>query len=67
MWPLYEIIEGKLILSKPSRDIVLGKKKRVPVKEYFQAQTRFRTLTDEQIQQIQEEIDQEFETYRQNL
>ncbi len=67
IWPLYEIVEGRLFLSKPTRDLVEGKKKRKPVKDYFRAQTRFRTLSDEQIATIQEEIDQKFENYRKDL
>ncbi len=64
IWPLYELIEGKLVLSKVTRDLVEGKTKRKPVKEYFRAQTRFRTLSDEDIQKIQKEIDRQFETYK---
>lgn len=64
-WPLYEIVQGKLTLSKPSREIVLGKKKRVPIREYFQAQSRFRMLSDAQIEEIQKELDQEFESFKQ--
>ncbi len=67
IWPLYEIIEGELILSKPTRDIVEGKKKQKPVKEYFRAQSRFRTLLDEDIAKIQAEIDHQFELYKQDL
>lgn len=63
VWPLYEIIEGKLVLSKVTRDQVEGKKKRKPVSEYFKTQTRFRTLSDAQIAEIQEEIDKQFELY----
>ena len=67
IWPLYEIIHGKLVLSEITRSQVEGKKKRKPVKEYFKAQTRFRTLSEEDIQQIQERIDQQFESYKQDL
>jgi pyruvate ferredoxin oxidoreductase beta subunit len=66
VWPLYEIIEGQLILSKPTQDLVLGKKKRKPVKMYFRSQTRFRTLSDKQIAEIQAEVDQKFDAYRQD-
>ncbi len=67
IWPLYEIINGKLILSNISREIVEGKKKRVPVRDYFRAQNRFRTLTDEDLTKIQEEIDAQFEIYKKEL
>ncbi|NVM52248.1 MAG: pyruvate synthase subunit beta [Candidatus Helarchaeota archaeon] len=67
IWPLYEFIEGKLVLSKITREQVEGKKKRKPVKEYFLAQTRFRTLTDEDTSKIQSDIDKQFELYKRSL
>ncbi|MHA1265743.1 MAG: thiamine pyrophosphate-dependent enzyme [Candidatus Helarchaeota archaeon] len=67
IWPLYEIINGKLILSKPTREIVEGKRSRKPVAEYFQAQTRFRTLTEKQITAIQHDIDEKFAQYKKSL
>jgi pyruvate ferredoxin oxidoreductase beta subunit len=66
IWPLYEIIRGKLILSKITRDLVDGKKTRKPIKEYFRAQARFRTLSDKEIVVIQKEIDAQFESYKNN-
>ena len=67
VWPLYEIIEGQLVLSQPTRDQAEGKKKLKPVKDYFRAQTRFRTLTDEAIEEIQSEINRLFERYKKDL
>lgn len=67
VWPLYEIVEGQIILSKPTSDLAKGIKKRKPVSEYFQAQTRFRTLSEEQIAEIQKEIDLKFEAFKTNL
>ncbi|MHC1592313.1 MAG: 3-methyl-2-oxobutanoate dehydrogenase subunit beta [Candidatus Helarchaeales archaeon] len=63
IWPLYEIIHGKMILSKPTRLLVEGKKKRKPVKEYFRSQTRFKTLSEEQIQKIQADVDEMFKNF----
>ncbi|MHA1277605.1 MAG: thiamine pyrophosphate-dependent enzyme [Candidatus Helarchaeota archaeon] len=67
VWPLYEIIKGQLKLSQPTLDQVEGKKKRKPVSEYFRAQTRFQTLTDEAMQEIQAEIDKQFDRYKKDL
>jgi len=54
-WPLYEIEGGVLKLTL--------KPKRRPIEDYLKAQNRFRHLTDDQIQYIQNEID----TKRQRL
>lgn len=55
MWVLYEVEEGKLKLSlKPA--------KRRPVSEYLKIQGRFKGLSDEEIQRIQEEVDKEWES-----
>lgn len=52
MWLLYEIENGVFRLTvKPKR--------RKPVKEYLKAQGRFRHLTDEQIDMIQKDVDQQ--------
>lgn len=48
-WPLYEIIEGKFILSKDSRRF-LDSSKRKPIEEYFNAQKRFRKISKEVIE-----------------
>lgn len=48
-WPLYEIIEGKFILSKDSRRF-LDSSKRKPIEEYFNAQKRFRKISKEDIE-----------------
>ncbi|MBD3229869.1 MAG: pyruvate synthase subunit beta [Candidatus Lokiarchaeota archaeon] len=64
IWDLYEIINGDLQLNGDTLKIVQGKKKRLPVKEYFRSQKRFDVLSDEQIQSIQKEIDNKFEDYK---
>ena len=48
-WPLYEIIEGKFILSKDSRRF-LDASKRKPIEEYFNSQKRFRKISKEEIE-----------------
>jgi len=48
-WPLYEVIEGKFILSKDSRRF-LDASKRKPIEEYFNSQKRFRKISKEEIE-----------------
>jgi len=67
IWTLYEIINGKFILSEESRKIVEGKKKRKPVSEYYATQKRFRLMTDEDKAKMQEVIDKQYEDYKEYL
>ncbi|MHA1786200.1 MAG: thiamine pyrophosphate-dependent enzyme [Candidatus Helarchaeota archaeon] len=67
VWTLYEIINNKFILSPESRQFVEGKKKRKPVKEYFMTQKRFRLMSDDDIQKVQKEIDELYESYEKFL
>jgi len=48
-WPLYEIIDGKLILSKVSKKY-LDSSKRKPIEEYLKAQKRFKNVTEEALE-----------------
>jgi pyruvate ferredoxin oxidoreductase beta subunit len=48
-WPLYEIIEGKFILSRDSKRF-LDASKRKPIEEYFNSQKRFRKISKEEIE-----------------
>ena len=50
VFPLFEYIEGKLKLSRPSPQI--------PVREYVSSQERFAHLNDEEIQELQDQIEQ---------
>ncbi|MDR1044840.1 MAG: pyruvate ferredoxin oxidoreductase [Candidatus Adiutrix sp.] len=54
VFPLYEIIDGQYIINRKVD-------KPVPVAEYFKAQGRFRHLTEEDIAQITERVNQEYE------
>ncbi|NHI91199.1 MAG: pyruvate synthase subunit beta [Candidatus Lokiarchaeota archaeon] len=67
IWTLYEIINGKFILSPESEKIVSNKKKRKPVSEYYKTQKRFRFMTDEDIRQVQKDIDLLYEDYKKFL
>jgi len=48
-WPLYEVINGKFILSKDSSKY-LDPKKRKPIIEYLKTQKRFKNISDEDIE-----------------
>jgi pyruvate ferredoxin oxidoreductase beta subunit len=54
IFPLYEVIDGKWKLSRRI-------KKPKPVTEYFKLQRRFRHLTEQDIEFIQERVDKEYE------
>jgi pyruvate ferredoxin oxidoreductase beta subunit len=63
LWALFEIEHGKFKLNPPS-DRLNDKTKRKPVKEYFASQGRFRNLTDEDIERVQNWADEDWEQYR---
>ncbi len=54
MFPLYEVIDGRFVLTK---DI----KKPISVEEYFKAQRRFRHLKPEDIEYIQKRVDSDYD------
>ncbi|MFX0187429.1 MAG: thiamine pyrophosphate-dependent enzyme [Candidatus Hodarchaeota archaeon] len=56
VWPLYEVINGKFILSNISKKY-LDPSKRKPVEEYLKAQKRFSRITAEEINQYKAYID----------
>mgnify|MGYP000448042883 CR=1 FL=1 len=60
MWILYEVEHGVFRLTGPSRAL-LDKEKRRPVAEYLRMQGRFAHLTNDQIEEIQREVDEEWE------
>jgi len=62
VYDLYEIINGKFNLTGASRKL-LEKRKLVPVKEYMKLQSRFRVMTDGQINKVQNEIDERWNSY----
>ncbi|MHA1340950.1 MAG: thiamine pyrophosphate-dependent enzyme [Promethearchaeota archaeon] len=52
-WPLFEIVEGKMILSKPSKRFLnLEPSKRKKIEEYLSLQRRFRKITSEGIKEL---------------
>ena len=61
LYDLYEIVDGQLSLTGPSKK--LTGKKRKPVIEYFKTQSRFRALNTEQIEEVQKQIDDKWKAY----
>ncbi len=57
IFPLYEVIDREYHLS-------MDFKNRKPVEEYFKGHGRFRHLTPDQVQDIQEKVDREWELLR---
>jgi pyruvate ferredoxin oxidoreductase beta subunit len=55
-WPLYEVINGKFNLSKPSKKY-LDKTKRKPIEEYFKSQRRFRDSSQKEIDTYNQYLD----------
>ena len=55
-WPLYEVIEGKFILSKDSQRFI-DPAKRKPIIEYLNIQKRFKDLSNEDIEQYNSYIE----------
>lgn len=63
LYDLYEVENGKKVLSGPSAKLL--KRKELPqIDEYLKTQSRFRNLTREQIAEIQAEVDEKWAEYR---
>ena len=54
-WPLYEVVDGKFVLSKPSKKH-LEVSKRKPITEYLKTQKRFKSINLEIITAYKENI-----------
>jgi len=63
IWPLYEVIEGKLKLYGKTEQISNGKLKRLPVRDYLLKQGRFAHFTDEDIDFFQSKVDEMWEKW----
>lgn len=61
LFDLYEIENGKLTLSGPSKKLLT--KERVPVVEYFKTQARFKNLSADAIQAVQARVDEKWAKY----
>lgn len=49
-WPLFEIVDGVLTVTKEV-------KKPKPLSDYFKLQGRFKSITDEQVEAVRQEVD----------
>lgn len=53
-FPLYEVVNGKWTMTRTEKTLT-------PIKDYLSQQGRFRHLTDEEISQIQDRVNKEYE------
>ncbi|GAH52059.1 unnamed protein product, partial [marine sediment metagenome] len=65
-WPLYEVIDGKFILSKDSQRF-LDATKRKPISEYLNIQKRFKNISDEDIENHQNYIKEQWKQIKKEL
>ena len=65
-WPLYEVINGKYVLSKDSKRF-LDPTKRKPIEEYLKIQKRFRTISDSQIEDYKRYINDLWESIKERI
>jgi pyruvate ferredoxin oxidoreductase beta subunit len=66
LYVLYEVEDGEMKLSSPSAKL-LTKKKLPPVSEYLAPQGRFKSLPEEAVEALQQEVDAKWETYRSQM
>ena len=65
-WPLYEVIEGKFVLSKDSSKY-LDPKKRKPIIEYLNTQKRFKSISDEDIERHKSYIEDQWKQIQKRI
>lgn len=65
-WPLYEVINGKLILSKDSKKF-LDPSKRKPIEDYFKAQKRFNNISQDDIEVYRRYIDDLWNDFKRRI
>ena len=63
LWVQYEIADGELSLSGPSRAIGNGVRERKPVRDYLQRQGRFAHLNEEDLEFFQSRVDDSWEKW----
>lgn len=66
LYVLYEIQNGQMKLSEPSAKL-LKKKELPPVRDYIEAQGRFKVLGPEAIDKLQQEVDAKWAALRQRM
>jgi len=65
-WPLYEVMNGKFLLSKPSEKH-LDISKRRPIEEYFKAQKRFKDISQEELERYKSLIETQWKEIKKRL
>lgn len=65
-WPLYEVINGKLIISKDSKKF-LDPSKRKPIEDYFKAQKRFNNISQDDIEVYRRYIDDLWNDFKRRI
>jgi len=65
-WPLYEVIDGKFILSKDSQRF-LDHTKRKPISEYLNIQKRFKNISDEDIKNHQNYVEEQWKQIKKRI
>lgn len=65
-WPLYEVIEGKFILSKDSQRF-LDPTKRKPISEYLNIQKRFKSISEEVIENYENYIEEQWKQIKKRI
>ncbi|MHA1902183.1 MAG: pyruvate synthase subunit beta, partial [Promethearchaeota archaeon] len=65
-WPLMEVIEGKLVISNPSKRY-LDKSKRKDVRKYLKMQSRFKHFTEKDYKVWEDYIDDLWQEIRWEL
>ena len=65
-WPLYEVIEGKFLLSKDSQRFI-DPAKRKPINEYLNVQKRFKSISDEEIEHYKSYIEAQWNEKKREL
>jgi pyruvate ferredoxin oxidoreductase beta subunit len=65
-WPLYEVIDGKFIISNPSKRY-LDSSKRKPITEYLNAQKRFSSIDEKTINAYKKYIETVWEDIKKRL
>ncbi|MBD3197723.1 MAG: pyruvate synthase subunit beta [Candidatus Lokiarchaeota archaeon] len=65
-WPLYEIENGRMTLSRPSKKYS-DEQKRKPIKEYLETQKRFKSLDNNTVQNYEQYINDLWSEVNQRL
>jgi len=65
-WPLYEVIEGKYLLSKDSQRFI-DPTKRKPIIEYLNGQKRFKSISNEVLEQYQDYIEEQWKEIKKRI